>query len=64
LAAVASFERVRFGGADPAQTLVDCGLAEGEGEDGEGAVPGEEAPADGATSTTMGAGEAAMGRTP
>jgi mono/diheme cytochrome c family protein len=68
LAAVASFERVRFGGADPAETLVDCGLAEGEGgdegEDGEGGAPGEEAPADGATSTTMGAAEAAMGRTP
>ncbi|HSK07103.1 MAG TPA: c-type cytochrome [Acidimicrobiia bacterium] len=67
LAAVTAFERVRFGGADPAQTLVDCGLAEGEdeeGEDGESPVPGEEAPADGATSTTMGAAEAAVGRTP
>jgi mono/diheme cytochrome c family protein len=68
LAAVAAFERVRFGGADPAQTLVDCGLAEGEGEevgeDGEGPAPDEEAPADGATSTTTGAAEAAMGRTP
>jgi mono/diheme cytochrome c family protein len=68
LAAVAAFERVRFGGADPAETLVDCGLAEGEGEqegeEGEGGAPGEEAPVDGATSTTMGDAEAAIGRTP
>ena len=70
LAAVAAFERVRFGGADPEETLVDCGLAEGEGEaegeDGEGPAPapGEEAPADGATSTTVGDAEAALGRTP
>lgn len=67
LAAVASFERVRFGGADPAETLVDCGLAEGEGEEGEGGespAPGEEAPADGATSTTLAPAEAAVGRTP
>jgi len=70
LAAVAAFERVRFGGADPAQTLVECGLAEaegegeGEGEGEEGPAPGEEPPADGATSTTMGAAEAAIGRTP
>jgi hypothetical protein len=66
LASVAAFERVRFGGADPAETLVDCGLAEGEGEgeDGEAPAPGEEAPADGATSTTLGDAEAAMGRTP
>jgi mono/diheme cytochrome c family protein len=28
LKSVVSFERVRFGGADPAQTLIDCGLVE------------------------------------
>jgi len=43
IAAVAAFERVRFGGADPQETLVDCGLAEpeGEGEPGEGEEGGE-----------------------
>jgi hypothetical protein len=30
IAAVASFERVRFGGADPDVALADCGLVEGE----------------------------------
>jgi mono/diheme cytochrome c family protein len=47
IAAVATFERVRFGGADPEAALLDCGLAEpegGEGTDGEG---------DGGTGTTM-----------
>jgi hypothetical protein len=55
IAAVASFERVRFGGADPAETLADCGLAEPEGEEGAPAEDeeGEEAPADGETSTTL-----------
>src|SRR5690606_11171005 len=34
LASVVAFERVRFGGADPAETFVDCGLVEApEGED-------------------------------
>lgn len=35
IAAVVAFERVRFAGGDPADTLIDCGLAddpEGEGE--------------------------------
>jgi mono/diheme cytochrome c family protein len=40
IAAVASFERVRFGGQDPDAALSDCGLvedpAEGEGEGGAG----------------------------
>ncbi|MGB7859855.1 MAG: c-type cytochrome [Acidimicrobiia bacterium] len=40
IAAVASFERVRFGGGDPETVLVDCGLVdapvEGEGSDGAG----------------------------
>lgn len=35
LRSVAAFERVRFGGADPGETLVDCGLVEAEGEGGE-----------------------------
>lgn len=45
LAAVVAFERVRFGGANQDETLVDCGLVEGEGgEEGgeEGAEGGEE----------------------
>ena len=51
LAAVVAFERVRFGGADPEETLVDCGLVEPEGEepvDGEPPVEGD----DGATTAT------------
>ncbi|MGH8914202.1 MAG: c-type cytochrome [Acidimicrobiia bacterium] len=56
LASVVAFERVRFSGADPAQTLTDCGLAPAEGEEGAPGEesPGEEAPAgeDTATSTT------------
>jgi len=49
IAAVAAFERVRFGGANPDETLVDCGLAEAADGEGDGGAPGE----DGATSTTM-----------
>jgi hypothetical protein len=64
LASVVAFERVRFGGADPAQTLTDCGLAPAEGEEGgEGGgapgeeVPGEEAPPeDGETTSTTESG--------
>lgn len=41
LAAVTAFERVRYGGGDPDQTLSDCGLS----EDTE-PVEGEEAPAE------------------
>ncbi len=33
IAAVVAFERIRFGGADPDETLVECGLI--DGEDGE-----------------------------
>lgn len=49
LRAVAAFERVRFGGADPDETLADCGLV--EAEDGEAPENGEggEAP----TETTV-----------
>lgn len=35
IASVAAFERVRFGGEDPDQALVDCGLVEAQGGDGE-----------------------------
>jgi hypothetical protein len=41
LRSVAAFERVRFGGANPEETLVDCGLVEAEGE-GEAPAEGEE----------------------
>jgi hypothetical protein len=65
VASVAAFERVRFGGADPQQTLTDCGLAPAEGEEGgEGGAPGEqppgEPPAEGGevTSTTQSGAEA------
>jgi mono/diheme cytochrome c family protein len=71
IAAVAAFERVRFGGADAEETLADCGLAEPEGEEGgeegapgEEAPEGEEAPAEGETTTTVGDAEAGLGRTP
>ncbi|HSJ84140.1 MAG TPA: cytochrome c [Acidimicrobiia bacterium] len=71
IAAVTAFERVRFGGADPEETLTDCGLAEPEGEEGgeegapgEEAPEGEEAPAEDATTTTVGDAEAGLGRTP
>jgi mono/diheme cytochrome c family protein len=53
IAAVTAFERVRFGGANPEETLTDCGLAEPEGEEapaeGGTTVPGEEAPDEGGT---------------
>ncbi|HXV72577.1 MAG TPA: cytochrome c, partial [Acidimicrobiia bacterium] len=49
IAAVSAFERVRFGGANPDETLVDCGLAEPADGEGDGGEPGE----DGATSTTV-----------
>lgn len=52
LAAVVAFERVRFGGQAPEEALVDCGLVEPEGEEGE-APEGE----DGSTPTTV-AGDA------
>jgi len=53
IAAVAAFERVRFGAGNPDEVLADCGLAEGaEGEDGEAPADGEEAPADGGEGTT------------
>ncbi len=61
LASVVAFERVRFGGADPAQVLTDCGLASAEG--GEGSEGGDgESPADGeVTSTTVTGGSTTTG---
>ncbi len=60
LAAVVTFERVRFGGEDPAEALVDCGVgpeAPAEGEQGGPPAQGEEGapPAEGeiVTSTTV-----------
>jgi mono/diheme cytochrome c family protein len=53
IAAVVAFERVRFGGAAPDETLTDCGLAEPEGDEAPAesgtTVPGEEAPAESGT---------------
>ncbi len=68
IAAVAAFERVRFGGADPDETLTDCGLAEAEDEGGEGGAPGEEAPgdeapADGQTTTPVAGASTTVGGT-
>lgn len=67
LASAVAFERVRFGGADPAGTLTDCGLAPAEG--GEGGAPGEttpdgEPPAEGEPTTTVSGAEAAATRLP
>ena len=67
LASAVAFERVRFGGADPTETLTDCGLAPAEGEEGEApgeTTPGEEPPADGETTTTVSGAEAAISRLP
>lgn len=52
LAAVVAFERVRFGGQNVDEALVDCGLAEDEGEEGE-APDGES----GTAETTLPAGD-------
>jgi len=63
LAAAVAFERVRFGGADPTETLADCGLAPAEGEEGEApgeTTPGEEPPAEGETTTTVSGAAAAL----
>jgi mono/diheme cytochrome c family protein len=64
LAAVVVFERVRFGGAEPDQALVDCGVgpeeppAEGEGgtpaPEGEGGTPPPSEDGAGTTSTVAG----------
>ncbi|MFP5333328.1 MAG: c-type cytochrome, partial [Acidimicrobiia bacterium] len=44
LASVVAFERIRFGGADPNQTFIDCGLVEAPAEEGEGTT--DETPAE------------------
>lgn len=51
LAAVVAFERVRFGGADPDETLVECGLVEPETDEPVEGEPPEEDD-DGATTAT------------
>lgn len=58
IAAVAAFERVRFGGQAPEEAPVDCGLAEPEGGEGDGEAPqGEDGTApegdSGTTGTTV-----------
>jgi mono/diheme cytochrome c family protein len=63
LASVVAFERARFGGADPAETLTDCGLAPAEGEEGEApgeTIPGQEPPAEGEPTTTVSGAAAAL----
>jgi mono/diheme cytochrome c family protein len=49
IAAVAAFERVRFGGQAPEEALADCGLAEEEGAGAEGG----EGEGDGTTGTSV-----------
>jgi Cytochrome C oxidase, cbb3-type, subunit III len=60
LKSVVSFERVRFGGADPDQTLADCGLVEPPDESGNGGESGtpptESDGGGGSTTTTVAAG--------
>ena len=63
LASAVAFERARFGGADPAETLTDCGLAPAEGEEGEApgeTTPGDEPPAEGEPTTTVSGAAAAL----
>ena len=43
IASVVVFERIRFGGADPDETLIECGLIETEGGEAEGGEAEEEA---------------------
>lgn len=55
LASVVAYERVRFGGADPTQTLIDCGLTTPPGGDGGGAGQpgtGDTTPPTGGSTTT------------
>jgi mono/diheme cytochrome c family protein len=54
IASVATFERVRFGGEDPDQALVDCGLAEPADTSGGGAAT--EGGSAGSTTTTTAGG--------
>jgi mono/diheme cytochrome c family protein len=50
IAAVAAFERVRFGGQEPEAALTDCGLA--EGPEGEAPAEGEEGTENGESGET------------
>lgn len=52
LRSVTAFERVRFGGTDPDETLVDCGLVEDEGEGEEDGETPEDGEGDEPTDTT------------
>lgn len=47
IAAVSAFERVRFGGGDPDEVLIDCGLAESTNDGEQGAEGGEDATTEG-----------------
>lgn len=60
IAAVAAFERVRFGGADPQTTLAECGLVEEAAEEGAEGTEGEGTGEEGTGEETgdEGAGEA------
>ncbi|MGA8040053.1 MAG: c-type cytochrome [Acidimicrobiia bacterium] len=55
IASVVAFERVRFGGADPDQTLLDCGLVEAPAQPGAPAPDGS----GGDTTTTTAPGASA-----
>ncbi|MDE0235550.1 MAG: c-type cytochrome, partial [bacterium] len=46
IAAVVAFERIRYGGADPDQTLIECGLVQGDEEPAPEEAGPEEEPAD------------------
>lgn len=58
LAAVVAFERVRFGGAETESVLVDCGLVEDTGGEGEGGNGGGEGEDGGGGGEETGDGEA------
>jgi mono/diheme cytochrome c family protein len=55
IAAVAAYERVRFGGGNPDEVLVDCGLAEAAPADGQGGT-GDGTDQGATTSTTVASG--------
>jgi mono/diheme cytochrome c family protein len=61
LASVVAFERIRFGGADPEQTFVDCGLVESD-EPVDGDVDGVDPDADSGIGEAEGEAEAGLTR--
>jgi mono/diheme cytochrome c family protein len=61
LASVVAFERIRFGGADPEQTFVDCGLVEPD-EPVDGDVDGVDPDADSGMGEAEGEAEAGLTR--